>query len=139
MITPSIESNYLHIEPIESILVNRGAQVPLCAVRLRVRRKRVYSLLDRAYMDNILGSDAVKRLTKVASIGQWWHGRLMSALNNHYTRSLTYQPICPHMTQGKKPCNTRFTFLDNEPTLQRCWNASSSRLDVALRTRPHPD
>jgi len=99
----------------------------------------VYSSLDRAYRDDISGSDAEKRLTTVASIVQGLCRRLMPLLDNHHTSSLTYRPCCKRLDQGKKPCNAQFSILSDEKTLQPCGNVSHSRLKVAIRTRPHPE
>jgi len=95
--------------------------------------------MDHAYRDNISGSDAEKRLTTVASIVQGLHRRLIPLLDNHHASSLTYRPWCKRLNQGKKPFNARFNILDDEKTLQPCGNASSSRLKVPIRTRPHPE
>jgi len=138
-ITSSIESNNLHGKQIESIPVNRVAQVPPRAIWLRLQRKKVYSSLDRAYRDDISGSDAEKRLATAASIGQGLHWRLMPLLDNHHTSSLTYWPCCKRLNQGKKLVNARFSILDDEKTLQPCRNACRGRLKVAIRTRPHPE
>jgi len=99
----------------------------------------MYSSLDRAYRDDISGSDAEKRLSTVASIVQVLHRRLMPLLDNHHTSSLTYRPCGKRRNQGKKPFNARFSILDDEKTLQLCGNASRFRLKVAIRTRPHPE
>jgi len=97
----------------------------------------VYSSLDRAYRDDISGSDAEKRLTTVVSIVRGLHRRLMPLLDNHHTSSLTYRPCCKCLNQGKKPFNARFSILNDNKTLQLCGNASRSLLKVAIRTRPH--
>jgi len=97
----------------------------------------VYSSLDRAYRDDISGSDTEQRLTTVASIVQGLHQRLMPLLDNPHTSSLTYRPRCKRLNEGKKHGNDRFSILDDEKSLQLCGNASRSRLQVALRTRPH--
>jgi len=99
----------------------------------------VYSSLDRAYRDDISGSDSEKRLMTVASIVQRLHRRLMPLLDNHHTSSLTYRPCWKRLNLEKKPFNARFSILDHEQTLQLCGNASCSRLEVAIRTCPHPE
>jgi len=127
------------VKQIESIQVNCVAQVPRWAIWLRRQRKKVYSSLDRAYRDDISGSDAEKRLMTVASIVHGLHRRLIRLLDNHHTSSLTYRPCFKRLNQGKKPFNAWFSILDNEKTLQPCGNASRRRLKVAIRTRPHPE
>ena len=77
MITLSIESNNLHVKQIECIQVNCVAQVPPHAIWLRCLLKKVYSILNGTYKDNISGSDAEKKLTIVASSMEGLHQRLI--------------------------------------------------------------
>jgi len=134
-----MKSNNLHVKQIESIQVNRVAQVQLGAVWLRRQRKKVYSSWDRAYRDDISGSDAEKRPMTVASTAQGVDRRFIPLLHNHHTSSLTYRLCRKHLNQGKKPFTARFSILDDQKTLQPRWNASGSRLQVAIRTGPHPE
>jgi len=134
-ITSSIESNNLRVKQIESIQVSRVAQVPPRAILLRHQRKKVYSSLNSAYRDDMRGSDTQKRLTTVASIVQWLVRSLMPLLNNHHTSSVTYQPSCKSLDQGKKPCNAQFSILDDDKTLHPYGNESRSRHTVASWTR----
>jgi len=67
------------------------------------------------------------------------HHRLMSLLGNHRTSSLTYQPCGKCLKKTRKPLNCRFSILDDKQTFQSSGNASRSRLEVAIWTRPHPE
>jgi len=93
--------------------------------------------MHRTYRDDISGSDTEKWHTTVASIMQGLYRRLMRLLYNHHTRSPTNWPYCKHLNQCNKPFNVRFSNLDDELTLQPWGYACSSRLKVAIRTRPH--
>jgi len=134
-----MESNNLRVKQIETIQVNRVAQIPPRAIWLHPQHKIVYSSLDDAYRDHICGSDAEQRLTTVASIMQGLHQSWIPLLNNHLTSSLTYRPCSKCLNQGKKPFDACFSILDNKKTHQPCRNSSGSRLHVAIRTRPHPE
>jgi len=138
-VSSRIASNNLHVKQIESIHVNRVAQVPPRGIWQQRQRKKVYSSMDCTARDDMSGSDAHKRLMTVASIVQGLHWRLMPLLDNHHTSRLTYRPWCKRLNQGKKPFNARFSILDDKKTLQLCGNASCSRLEVAIPTRPHPE
>jgi len=137
MITSNIESNNVHITQIESIQVNRVAQVSPHAILLWPEQKEVSSNEDPAKRDDISGSDTKCRLTTVASIVQGLHRRLISLLHIHHTSSLMYRPCYKPLDKGRKPCNAQFSILTDERTLQTYGNASSSRPKVAIRTRPH--
>ena len=63
----------------------------------------------------------------------------MPFVNNDHTSSLTYQPCCKLLNRDKKTFNCRFSILGDENTFPPCGNASSSRLHVAIWTRPHPE
>jgi len=139
MITSSIWSNHLRVKQIESIQVNRVAQIPSQAIWVWCQWKMVNGSLDCTYRDDISGSDSEMRLMMVASIMERLHWRLMSLLDNHHTSSQTYR-LCykPH-NQGEKLFDSSFTILDDEQTLQPCGNASCCRVTVAIRTCPHPE
>ena len=139
MITSSIESNNPQVKQIESIQVNRVARVPPRAIWLWRQRNKVYGSSDCAYRDDISFSDSKRMLMTVASIVQGLHRRLMPLLKNHHTSSLTYQPCCKRLNQGKKPFKARFSILDDKKKLQPCVNMSRSWLKVAILTRPHPE
>jgi hypothetical protein len=132
-----MESNNLHVTQIESIQVNCVAQVPPRAIWLWRQRKKVYSSLDRAYRDDISGSDTEKKLRTVSSIVQELYRRSIPLLNNHHTCSLTYRPCCKSLNQGEKPFNAKFRILDYKKTGQLCGNVSHSQLKVAIWTRLH--
>jgi len=139
MITSSIISNNLHVKSIGSIVLNRVAQVPPCAIMLWRPLKMVYSPFDCTYRDDISGSDMKRMHTIVSSIVQRLHLRLMPLLDNYHSSSLMYWPCCRCLNQGKELFNAQFIILDDEKTLQRWRNVSSSQLKVAIRTRPHSE
>jgi len=132
MITLRIELNTLYVPHIPSISVNCVAQVPPHAIWLRNLRKKVYCHLDRVYRADIGGSNTEKRLIKIGSIVQESYQRLMSLLNNHHATSLTYLPCSKYLNQGKKCFNDQCSILNNDETVQLCWNVSSGWLEVAI-------
>jgi len=136
MITSNIELNNLHVKEIEIIQVNCVAQLSPQTICLWCQRNKVNSPLDCANREDMNGSDATTRLTKVASFEQGLHQRLTSLLVNHHTSSLTYRPWCKCLNQGRKPINARFSILDDKMTLQSCGKASSSWLQVVIWARP---
>jgi len=73
----------------------------------------------------------------VASSFDGLHQRLMPLFHNHHTSSLTYQPCCKHLNQGKKPFNTQYSILDNKKTLQPYGNVPRSQLKAAIWTCHH--
>ena len=99
----------------------------------------MYSSLDRAYRDDISGSDVEMSVAMVAFIVQGLHRRLMSLFGNHNTSSLTYRPCCRHLNRAKMPINAGFNIPNDEKTLQLYGNASHCQLNVAIWTRPHPE
>jgi hypothetical protein len=139
MITWSIKSIKLHVKQIETIQVIHIAQVPLQAIWLRHQRKKVYSSLDCAYVDDISGSNTKKWLLTVAAIVIGLHRRLIPFLDNYNTSSLTYRPCGKCLNQGKMLFNARFSIIDDEKTLQPCGNAFHSQHKVAIRTRSHTE
>jgi len=137
MITFGIESDNIHVKHIHGIQVNCVTQVPLRAIWLWHQQKQVLSYVDSTYTDDSSGSNAKERLTMVACIVQRLNQRLMPPLNNQHTSSLTYPPCCKRLNQGNMPFNAQFSILDEQQTLQRYGNTSSSRLKVAIWTHPH--
>jgi len=126
------------MKQIESIQVNRVAQVPQQAIWLRYQCKKVFRPSDRASREDTSGSKSKSGITIVASIMQRLYQGMMSHFNKRHTSSLMYQPSCNHLNQGEKPYNDWFGILDDKKSLQRLGNASSSRLKVAIWTCPHP-
>lgn len=92
MIASSIQLNNLHVNQTETIKVNHVPEVQWDAIWWQPQWKKVYRLFDRAYRQEVNGSDTETIVMMVASIMQWLHLRSMSLINKYYTRTLIYQP-----------------------------------------------
>jgi len=75
----------------------------------------------------------------ISSIVQGLQQRSTSLFDNHHSSSLMYVPCWKCLNHGWTPFNAWFSILNSEKKLQTCGNASSSWLNVAILTHPHPE
>jgi hypothetical protein len=62
----------------------------------------------------------------------------MSVVDNYHTNCVMCRPCSNRLNQGKKCFHEYHSFFDDEKTLHRCRNVSSSQLEWYIQTCHHP-
>jgi len=69
---------------------------------------------------------------------QGLHRRFMPLLDTHHTSSLMYRHCCKCLNECNNRFNARFSIVDDEMILPQCGKPSSTLVNMAIPTHPHP-